>query len=135
MALNSHDPRAAEMLDQLARALPDGSAGRVEEYARVDLHRVARKGVPEVILAERKTPEQTVAIAHRMLDTSGRAIISRVPDATIAALEAAFRDGYAWRRGTANQVIVLRRPDLVPMATQGVVGIICAGTSDLPVAE
>ena len=122
-----------EPLDRLASAVAAGGAGHVGDYARLDLHRSTRKGVPEVILAERKTPEQTVAIARRMLDAHGRAIISRVPAETVVALEEGFA-GVQWERGTGNQVIVLRtRP--APPQDQGQAGILCAGTSDLPIAQ
>ncbi|HZB95986.1 MAG TPA: nickel pincer cofactor biosynthesis protein LarB [Herpetosiphonaceae bacterium] len=124
-----------ETLDRLAQAISDGPDGHIEDYARVDLHRAARKGVPEVILAERKTPDQTVAIAQRMLESTGRAIISRVPPPTVVALETAFGEGISWERGTANRTIVLRRAGFRPLQDQGVVGIISAGTSDLPAAE
>src|SRR5919199_6590342 len=98
-------------LDQLAKAISDGPAGHVEDYARVDLQRATRKGVPEVILAERKTADQTVAITRRMLESTGRAIISRVPPATVVALEAAFGEGVSWERGTSSRTIVLHRAD------------------------
>ena len=124
-----------DTLDRLATAVAASGAGHVDEYARLDLHRAGRKGVPEVILAERKTPGQTVAIAQRMLEASGHAIISRVPEATVAALEAAFGTNVRWERGTGDRVIVLRTTDATVPQDQGIVGIVSAGTSDLPVAE
>lgn len=123
------------MLDHLAVAVADEAAGHVEDYARLDLHRGSRKGVPEVILAERKTADQTVAIAARMLEATGRAIVSRSPSETVAALEAAFGDGYTWERGTADRVLVLRRSGAQRPTGGGAVGVISAGTSDLPVAD
>ncbi len=128
--LSSH-----ETLDRLAMAVSGASDSRVEGYARVDVQRGARKGVPEVILAERKTPDQTVAIVRRMLEVTGRAIVSRVPPTTVAALEAAFGGCFTWERGTSNRTIVVRRADVRPRQDQGIVGILSAGTSDLPVAE
>ncbi len=124
-----------ETLDRLAKAVAPGGAGHVHDYARLDLQRASRKGMPEVILAERKTPGQTVEIARRMLDATGRAIISRVPETTLAALEAAFSEGVRWERGTGDHVIVLRTGEATTPQEQGIVGIVSAGTSDLPVAE
>ncbi len=131
------DPHPLPMLlDQLAQATARGQdIELVGEYARLDLGRTVRKGVPEVLLAERKTPEQTIAIAQRLLAAQGRAIISRVPPVTVAALEAAFGDTVRWERGAADRVIVLRAPDNEPPIPDSQVGIIAAGTSDLPVAE
>ena len=47
-------------------------------FARPDFHRQQRKGVPEVILTNSKTPEQSLAIARAFLERTGRAILSRV---------------------------------------------------------
>ena len=124
-----------DSLDRLAAGIGAGTAGHVEDYARLDLQRATRKGVPEVILAERKTPEQTIEIARRMLATAGTAIISRAPLATVAALESAFGTTVRWERGTADRVIVLRAAMVPPPQDQGAVGIVSAGTADLPVAE
>lgn len=126
---------AHESLERLAAAMAAGDAGAVGDFARLDLGRARRKGVPEVILAERKTPAQTVEIARRMLEATGRAIISRAPAAVVAALEAAFARDLAWERGAEDRVIVLRAPGVDPPSGGGRVGIVAAGTSDLPVAE
>jgi NCAIR mutase (PurE)-related protein len=124
------------LLEQLAQAISDeGGVELVGEYARLDLGRHVRKGVPEVLLAERKTPEQTIAIVQRLLAAQGRAILSRVPPIIVAALEATFGDTVRWERGTNDRVIVLRAPGNEPPLPDGQVGIIAAGTSDLPVAE
>jgi len=136
MSIDKQQRDEPDSLTQLAAAISETSPGHIEDFARLDLHRAARKGVPEVILAERKTAAQTVAIARRMLDATGRAIISRVPTATVAELESVFgEDRYSWDRGTAERLIVLRRFDYQPPPPLGAVGILSAGTSDLPVAE
>jgi NCAIR mutase (PurE)-related protein len=88
-----------------------------------------------VLLAERKTAAQTIAIAQRMLEVTGRAIISRIPEATLQALEEAFGSTVTWERGTVDRVIVLRTSAALPEAVEGIVGIVLAGTSDLPAAE
>jgi NCAIR mutase (PurE)-related protein len=124
-----------ETLERLAAAMSPEHGGHVDNYARLDLHRAGRKGVPEVILAERKTPEQTVEIARRMLEQTGRAILSRTPPAAVTALETAFASGVMWERGAGDRVIVLRSFGAPPAGDMGNVGILSAGTSDLPVAE
>jgi NCAIR mutase (PurE)-related protein len=126
---------STELLDRLAAATGQDDIAAVEDYARLDVERDRRKGVPEVVLAERKTPEQTVAIARRLLAAQGRAIISRVPPVMVAALEAAFGETVQWERGTSDRLIVLRMPDNQPPEPDAQVGIIGAGTSDLPIAE
>ena len=49
------------------------------DTAHPDYDRQKRKGVPEVIIAERKTVEQSLEIAESFLAATGRAILSRVP--------------------------------------------------------
>lgn len=59
----------------------------VGNMARIDIGREQRRGVPEIILAEGKTPEDVVEIATKLLENSGRAILSRVQKEHIEALE------------------------------------------------
>ena len=103
--------------------------------ARPDFERMARKGVPEVILAERKTVEQSLEIAHRFLQTTGRAILSRVSPELETRLRTEF-EGQAqlqWLPGP--RAAILHKPGVGPDQTGGQVGVICAGTSDIPWAE
>jgi len=103
--------------------------------ARPDLDRVRRKGVPEVILADRKTTAQALAIVRQFLAAQGRAILSRVPETLEARLREEFLgqatlEWYAHCRGA-----VLRRSDVAHSNSGGRVGILTAGTSDVPQAE
>lgn len=106
------------------------------QFANLDLRRAERSGVPEVVLAERKTPAQTVAIVRQLLDEPGRALVSRVPPETLAALEQAFgQDAAVWVRYAEGRTLALRRPGAEPQPNGGQVGVLTAGTSDIPVAE
>jgi NCAIR mutase (PurE)-related protein len=113
---------------------PDGR-WRSADFARLDLGRAKRKGVPEVVLADRKTPEQNVTIAGRFLEAEGRAIFSRVPSDTEAALRQAFPPPTIVEWYPAPRAMVLRRSGFVVPQTDGRVGVITAGTSDVPIAE
>ena len=102
---------------------------------RPDFDRVKRKGVPEVIMADRKAIDESLAIARQFLEREGRAILSRVPEALEARLRADF-DGVAemeWFSGA--RAAVLRRPDCPRPDSGGRVGVLTAGTSDIPRAE
>ncbi|GAC1468325.1 MAG: hypothetical protein PVSMB2_36580 [Ktedonobacteraceae bacterium] len=101
---------------------------------RPDTGRERRKGIPEVILAETKTNEQILAMARGLLVGSGRAIISRLRPESIAFVREAFHD-YAIRTSEAARALVIYAPAYVRYTTGGHVGVISAGTSDLPVAE
>jgi NCAIR mutase (PurE)-related protein len=103
--------------------------------ARPDFGRQERKGVPEVIIAERKTVEQSLEIAQRFLETTGRAILSRVPAELEARLRTTFAGQALMEWVPAPRAAVLRRPGMEPSSTGGRVGVITAGTSDMPWAE
>src|SRR6266542_2812903 len=71
---------------------------QLEHFARLDLRRAARTGIPEVVLAERKTPAQTLAIVQRLLDELGRVLLSRVPPEALALLEQSLQADVIWTR-------------------------------------
>ena len=103
-------------------------------FARPDFDRHRRKGVPEVILAERKTVAQSLAIAGEFLARTGRAILSRVSPELEQALHIQYeRDHLEWY--AASRAAIIRHEKGVVEATGGRVGILSAGTSDQPVAE
>lgn len=102
------------------------------DFARPDTHRELRQGFAEAIYAEHKTSEQVVAIAERLLDaTEGPVIATRVPERTAAVLLERFPG--AAHHDAAR--LVLLRPPVEREADLGLVAVICAGTSDLPVAQ
>jgi NCAIR mutase (PurE)-related protein len=100
------------------------------DFARLDVHRELRQGFPEVVYAESKTPAQTVAIVTHMLEnTTAPVLATRVPEATADALTEAFRDA---DYNSLARTVVLRSEET---GLLGLVTIVSAGTSDLPVAE
>ena len=101
---------------------------------RPDFHREQRKGVPEVIYGETKDIEQIVAMTRKMLDETGRTIISRVSTEAIEVLCDVFNTYNVRVHGTARAVVIYK-PDYVHRRTGGQVGVISAGTSDVPVAQ
>ena len=117
--------------------MPYEAASHLEclgDFARPDVSRWARKGVPEVVLADRKTAEQSVAIAHRFLETEGRAIISRVGPEVEGALRRHFTPPVLIEWQPEPRAMVLRQPGFAVRPTGGRVGVMTAGTSDIPVA-
>jgi pyridinium-3,5-biscarboxylic acid mononucleotide synthase len=114
------------------------SIAGVGDFARLDLDRQAQSGRPEVIYAAGKTPEQVVAIAERLLAAHGRAIVSRLGEAQHAALVAAFAGadgGVVVERRAGYPTATVRRADAPELPVVGRVGILTAGTTDLPVAD
>ncbi len=100
---------------------------------RPDPGREQRKGTPEVIFGESKDVAQIIVMAQGLLKGSGRAIISRVRPEAIAPLQEAFQV-YTVSVREAARAVVIYRPDYVRRRTGGLVGVISAGTSDIPVA-
>src|SRR5262245_59718885 len=70
-------------------------------FARVDHHRAARCGFPEVVYAPGKTPEQLAAIAVQVLSRSERLLVTRLDAAQTEALRAALPDVVVHERARA----------------------------------
>ena len=98
--------------------------------ARVDTDRKQRCGFPEVIYCEGKTPEDVAAISRAILETSSVMLATRASTAHFQAVAAGFPEARYHAR--ARCIAIEREP--LPKNT-GAVGVLCAGTSDLPVAE
>jgi pyridinium-3,5-biscarboxylic acid mononucleotide synthase len=107
------------------RVLPYEDLG----FAKVDHHRGLRDGFPEVVLAMGKTPAQVAAIAERLAERGGRLLVTRATGEHATAVREVLPD--AEYHETARAITLERRA--VPRAP-GVL-VVCAGTSDLPVAE
>ncbi len=104
------------------------------EYARPDVERENRKGVPEVLMAQGKRHEDLLAIAREFVDRTGRAIVSRVDENLLVKLQAQFPD-CNFSEHHPSRMVVIKRRDYQLRRTGGKVGVITAGTSDVPVAE
>jgi NCAIR mutase (PurE)-related protein len=99
-------------------------------FASVDTHRGLRKGFPEVIFAAGKTAKQVVAIAERLFQAEGRVLITRVSAEQARALRKRFKQ--AVHHDLARCVTLQKKP---AANRAGTIAVVCAGTSDLPVAE
>ena len=99
-------------------------------FAQVDMQRALRKGFPEVIFGSGKTPEQVVGIATRIFEREQRILITRINDKHARALRRKFKR--AVHHGAARCVTIEKSPS---SKRAGTVAVLCAGTSDLPVAE
>jgi hypothetical protein len=115
----------AELLDRL-RAQPYEDLG----FARVDHHRSARKGFPEVVFGEGKTPSQVAAIAGRIVAHGQTLLITRTDAEAFAAVRQTVPDAVFHEQAR----IIERRAGEIARGT-GTILVAVAGTSDLPVAE
>jgi NCAIR mutase (PurE)-related protein len=115
-----------------AEALHAFQSAPVEElgFATVDIHRALRKGFPEVIFGQGKTPEQMVAIAEQIFRADSRVLVTRVTVEHARALRERFPEVI---HHEAARCLTWERE---PMAKySGVIAVVAAGTSDVPVAE
>jgi pyridinium-3,5-biscarboxylic acid mononucleotide synthase len=115
----------AALMDRL-RAQPFEDLG----FAQVDHHRAARKGFPEVIFGQGKTPAQVAAIARRIVEHGQTLLVTRTTPEAFAAVREVVPD--AVFREEAR--VIERRAGELPRGT-GTVLVAVAGTSDLAVAE
>jgi NCAIR mutase (PurE)-related protein len=99
-------------------------------FAQVDTHRALRRGFPEVIFGAGKTPGQVVQIAAKLCAHGQRILVTRITAEHARALRKEFRA--AVHHEMAHCVTLEQKP--LPKRS-GTVAVICAGTSDLPVAE
>ena len=131
------------MLEQwrLGQAPPEDVLAAVDEelrsqpfedlgFARVDHQRAARKGFPEVIFGEGKTPAQVAAIAGRIVGHGHTLLVTRTTAEAFEAVRAAIPDAVFHEQAR----IIERRSGELPRGT-GTILVAVAGTSDLPVAE
>ncbi|NOZ27838.1 MAG: nickel pincer cofactor biosynthesis protein LarB [Chloroflexi bacterium] len=101
-------------------------------FARVDHARSLRQGMPEVVFAEGKTPEQVASIMRRIAEGAGAALATRASREAFEATQALVP---AAQYHPLSRVITVGGPLRQPDEDAGLALIVSAGTSDLPVAE
>jgi NCAIR mutase (PurE)-related protein len=99
-------------------------------FAQVDTHRALRKGFPEVIFGAGKTPDQVLKIATKLLEHEQNVLATRLTVVHARLLRKKFRR--AIHHELARCVTIEKKP--LPKRS-GTIAVVCAGTSDLPVAE
>jgi NCAIR mutase (PurE)-related protein len=99
-------------------------------YAHIDHHRQLRHGMPEVIYCEGKTLEQVVGITRRMLAQKSDILATR---ASAQVYKAVKKLDHRAVYHQASRAVVVRHKEIKP--TEGVILVLTAGTSDIPVAE
>ena len=127
-----------ELLEAVSRGgvTPEQALGRLRalpvedlRFARVDVHRSLRHGVPEAVFCPGKTPEQVVAIARRLADAHDNILCTRADAGVIDALR---QSGLDCRVHAEARLVVVK-----PVVREGVglIAVVSAGTSDAGVAE
>ena len=129
LAVQQNEIDIDEALNSL-RTLPFDDLG---DYARLDVHRALRNGMPEVVLCESKTIPQATSILARLWEHHDRVMGTRVPAEMAEAIQAHLPQSHydPTSRLLTLERVLLEEPDVdSPYAM-----VVCGGTSDLPVAE
>ena len=107
----------------------------LSRFARLDVGREERKGLPEVILAEGKLARDVARISQAMVRRTGRAIISRSDGSYVKAVRSVMGRASKVEYFSRSRMIVVKSKAYKPRHSSGRVGILTAGTSDIPIAE
>jgi hypothetical protein len=99
-------------------------------FAKVDHHRAIRHGMPEVIFGVGKAPDHLLEIATRVLERSSNLLITRAEKAAAEKMLERFPDAEYFPQSRVVRVWKDRA-----IHGKGTIAVVCAGTSDIPVAE
>ena len=99
-------------------------------FAKVDHHRALRHGMPEVIFGKGKTADQISAIAAALLAQTPNLLVTRIAADAAERLQAAYEDAEYFPASGALRIWRDRT-----LRGKGKIAVVCAGTSDMPVAE
>jgi len=101
------------------------------ENAMIDHHRTIRQGFPEVIYGESKRVSQIVAIMEKMKEAGSNILVTRLDEKKAATLKDYFPKS---RYDAVARTLVLKTHS-VDVTGLGTILVVCAGTSDIPVAR
>ncbi|MGD0074967.1 MAG: nickel pincer cofactor biosynthesis protein LarB [Candidatus Binataceae bacterium] len=129
-----------EILDQVAAGRIDVRAAMTRlrhlpfedlGFAKLDLHRSLRRGVPEVVFGERKSAAQIAAIGARVVKAGQNLIVTRLSPEKARAVKRTLR-GFAYRPEAQVGCVIKKKAE---PSGHGPVMVVSAGTSDVMVAE
>ena len=110
------------------------SIEEIEEFAKIDVNRRMRKGIPEIILAETKELEEIKKIIKKILEKTNLVLVSRIKKTDYPKiLDFANRLKVKVKKGKKSSSLLLFKKPI--KFHGGKVGIITAGTSDIGIAE
>ncbi len=99
-------------------------------FAKVDHHRKIRNGYPEVIYCQGKTMEQIKAIVQRLMEHDNNIMATRAGREVFEAIGEITEDAVYYEQA---RIVVIQRREVA--ASEKVIAVVTAGTSDIPVAE
>jgi NCAIR mutase (PurE)-related protein len=131
---------SAEAHARILQAMRDAPYENLD-FARIDHHRAVRQGVPEVVFGQGKSPSQIALIAERIVGRGHNLLVTRATREAFDAVKKVLPDAVfhesaraITRRPPEANVSDATSPASTPDA-QGIVLVVSAGTSDMPVAD
>jgi pyridinium-3,5-biscarboxylic acid mononucleotide synthase len=100
------------------------------DAGRFDAARERRRGIPEAIFAPGKTPAEVAALAEAALGTTGRAIVTRIDEAGVAAVREAVDANAELTHHERSRVLVVHAGGFEPPRIDARVGVVTGGTAD-----
>jgi len=101
------------------------------DCATIDHHRHLRQGAPETIFGAGKTAAQVISIMRRMQEKKNNILVTRLDREKVPPLKRAFRRARYYPQ--SRVLTLVNHP--VEITGKGTILVLCAGTSDIPVAE
>jgi len=126
-----------DILDAVARGdlSPAEAEASLAGYAttdagRFDAAREHRRGIPEAVLADGKTPDEVASMADAALETTGRVIVTRADDAHVAAVTDGLSAAASVDHDERARTLVVEAPTFEAPSIDATVAVVTAGTSD-----
>ena len=124
-------------VEEAEKLLKANAIEEVGDFAKLDIFRKLRTGVVEVIYAENKTPQMIIEIISTFLKKNKFAIVSRYKDEQKALIfkEFGVKEEISLVVNELAKIVIIKEKDFKFKKKSGRIGIISAGSSDIPIAE
>ncbi len=124
-------------IEEAEKLLRGNIIKEVGDLAKLDIFRQARTGIPEIIYAQNKTPKILIDIINSLLKSKKYAILSRYTEIQKNLIIQEFEKNqkYDLNINELAKIIIIKEKSFKFIKKKGIVGILTAGSSDIPVAE
>ena len=107
----------------------------IDEFVCIDFQRDMRTGIPEMVLAEGKNPKDIAVISMSMAERNKYAIATRVSQEKVPKIKENIDERFDFDYIERARIVIVKVKGFNFIKTDGLIGIITAGTSDIPIAE
>jgi NCAIR mutase (PurE)-related protein len=127
--------RGALSFEEAQKEIAIHSVESIEGMAKLDVGREMRRGLPEIVYAERKEYADILRIAQAAVKRNGRVVVSRMKKRDVKRIEGALKKKGLQVEVGRNSTTLLAFDRLHKKQDLGRVGVVAAGTSDIGIAE